>query len=70
MFTHGIDRIRDFESGDDDIDLRGIAGLDSWAELRSHLVQSGSHTVFQWGTNQLIIENTSVRSLDAEDFMW
>ena len=35
VFASGIDSIRDFETGDDDIDLRGIAGLDSWSELRA-----------------------------------
>ena len=64
------DRITDFENGDDDIDLRALANVDSYAQIRGAAVQSGSDVVLNFGTNQLVIEDFRLNQMSSDDFSW
>ena len=72
VFSGGQDTIRNFNdsSDDDQIDLRSFAGLDTFADVREHLTQSGGHVFFNDGTASLKIEWTSLSSLGVDDFIW
>ena len=70
VFTAGLDTVRNFDRDDDMIDLRSFAGLDSYADVRAHLVQAGNHVEFRHGANVLRIEWTRVGELGSDDFSW
>lgn len=62
--------MRNFNSEDDKIDLTSWAGIDSYADVRAHLTQSGNHVVFTYGNNSLRIEWQTLGRLDSDDFIW
>ena len=70
VFAKGLDRITDFENGDDRIDLRGVAGLDSFAELRGAASQNGADVVLTFGADRLVIEDFRLNQMDGDDFLW
>ena len=70
VFTAGLDTVRNFDSDDDVIDLRSFAGLDSYADVRAHLVQAGNHVEFRHGADVLRIEWTRLGELGSDDFNW
>ena len=67
------DTITDFSPGDDHIDLRKFADVDSdnigtW--LASHAVAAGADTVITLGVNDTItLKNIALASLHASDFI-
>ena len=70
VFTAGLDTVRNFDRDDDVIDLRSFAGLDSYADVRAHLVQAGNHVEFRHGADVLRIEWTRLGELGSDDFNW
>ena len=71
VFNGGQDTVRNFDDSDDDrIDLRSFSDLDSFADVRDHLSQSGGHVYFRDGTASLKMEWTRLGSLGADDFVW
>ena len=54
----------------DVIDLRSFAGLDSYADVRAHLVQAGNHVEFRQDGHMLRIEWTQLADLGSDDFLW
>ncbi len=66
----GFDRIRDFEDGIDLIELR-LNGFSNFAtEVAPKLAQSGAHVRMDFGGgNVLLIENTDLSALTADDFL-
>ncbi|MFD2813520.1 M10 family metallopeptidase C-terminal domain-containing protein [Paracoccus aerius] len=70
VFNGGTDRIRDFENGDDEIDLSSFAGFNSFASIRAAASQSGSDVIIKAGAHRLVIEDTRLNQLDGDDFIW
>lgn len=70
VFTSGADTIRNFDAARDVIDLRSLAGLDNWADVRGQLVQAGDHVEFRHGGDTLRIEWTRLADLGSDDFLW
>jgi len=70
IFNGGLDTIRNFDRGEDVINLRSFAGLDSWADLRGQLFQAGNHVEFRQGGHTLRIEWTKLADLAPDDFLW
>ncbi|WP_298241353.1 VCBS domain-containing protein [uncultured Bradyrhizobium sp.] len=67
----GFDFIQDFVHGQDKIDLTGIYGIYSLADLQSHAVQSGPNTVITFSaTEGLTLQNVNLSSLTASDFLF
>lgn len=65
----GNDTIMDFTSGDV-VDLSAVAGLDTFAELLAMGLQSGAHTVFDFGGgNSLTLRNVDMGDLLEADFV-
>ncbi|MGN7871618.1 hypothetical protein [Paracoccus sp. 22332] len=54
----------------DVIDLCSFADLDSWADVRGHLSLAGANVAFRMTGHILRIEDTSLASLAADDFLW
>lgn len=65
----GTDRITDFRIGTDDIDLRGVAGLDSFADLAGQMTQSGRAVVIQLDGLVITLDNVTTGALSAGDFL-
>ncbi|MGL4309889.1 MAG: hypothetical protein ACRCSU_05330 [Paracoccaceae bacterium] len=55
VFASGTDRIRDFEEGDDDIDLSALASVSDFDDVMSSAVQSGAHVVFTFAEGTLVL---------------
>lgn len=70
VFTSGADRVQWFDPATDVIDLRGLAGLDSWADVRARLTLSGDDVVFRLGDYRLTIEDQDRGALDATNVLW
>jgi len=65
----GNDTIMDFTAGDY-FDLRGFAGITSFAQVQAGLQQVGSDTVLTLSANDVItIKNTTVGQFTANDFV-
>lgn len=52
------------------INLRSFAGLDTWGDVRSQLVQAGHHVEFRQDGHTLKIEWTKLSDLSSDDFLW
>jgi hypothetical protein len=63
----GRDRIKDFRSGEDRIDLRAWAHVDQLSDLK--MTQSGHHVVIHHGANTVVVENIKVAALTFGDFL-
>jgi hypothetical protein len=61
--------ITDFETGDDDIDLSRIAGIDDFSDVRDAARQSGDDVVLTFGTHELTIKGFILEQLDEDDFV-
>ncbi|TQF32037.1 VCBS domain-containing protein [Bradyrhizobium sp. UNPA324] len=67
----GFDFIQDFVHGQDQIDLTGVYGIFSLADLQSHTVQNGSNTVITFDSGDgLTLQNVNLSSLTASDFLF
>uniref|UniRef100_UPI00048752C6 VCBS domain-containing protein n=1 Tax=Bradyrhizobium sp. WSM1743 TaxID=318996 RepID=UPI00048752C6 len=67
----GFDFIQDFVHGQDKIDLTGVYGIFSLADLQSHAMQGGPNTVITFSSNDgLTLQNVDLNSLTASDFLF
>ncbi|MGT2504177.1 VCBS domain-containing protein [Bradyrhizobium guangxiense] len=68
----GFDFIQDFVHGQSDkIDLTGVFGIYSLADVVSHAVQSGPNTVISFSSSDsLTLQNVNLGSLVASDFVF
>lgn len=67
----GFDFIQDFVHGQDKIDLTGVYGIFSLADLQSHAAQIGSNTVITFSSGDgLTLQNVDLNSLTASDFLF
>ncbi|SOC07993.1 M10 family metallopeptidase [Rhodobacter maris] len=66
----GADLIRDFHAGSDVIDLSGIAGLASWADLGGHLSQQGTNAVLSFEDLTITLFHVMAGTLDSQDFLF
>ncbi|MBR0926560.1 VCBS domain-containing protein [Bradyrhizobium diazoefficiens] len=67
----GFDFVQDFVHGQDKIDLTGVYGIFSLADLQSHAVQSGPNTVITFSSGDgLTLQNVNLSSLTASDFLF
>ena len=76
VFNSGRDVITDFdadepsgEDGDDVLDLRGIAGLDSFAEVRAAARNEGDDLVLTFGRHELVLLDFQRSELDQADVL-
>ncbi|MBR0717279.1 VCBS domain-containing protein [Bradyrhizobium liaoningense] len=69
---YGFDTVGDFNHGQSDkIDLTGIYGIYSLADVQAHAVQMGVNTVISFGAGDgLTLQNVSLGSLVASDFVF
>jgi Ca2+-binding RTX toxin-like protein len=70
--NYGIDTVGDYQAGADRFDLTAVSGLNTYADVRALMVQSGAHVVIDFGGgNKLKINNTTIATLDANqgDFL-
>jgi hypothetical protein len=72
---YGVDTITDFTAAVDRIDLRGIGGLGSFADVLAHASESAGAVHFAFADlyggieTTLIIENASIAALNSSDFL-
>lgn len=68
----GQDRVSDFGVGRDRIDLRAVAGIGSFADLRAgHLARSGPDTIIDDGAgNTITLAGIDADILGAKDFLF
>ncbi|MCK0142129.1 calcium-binding protein [Aliiroseovarius sp. F20344] len=69
----GIDRIRDFnaKSDSEDIDLSNVSAIKNWKDLKNnHMSTQNGDVVIEYGKNKIIIEDTKMKHLDADDFLF
>ena len=65
----GIDRIVDFDPGEDIIDLSGVSEITDFTDLDlNHLSQTGAHTRITDGPDVIILIDTIASTLTAGDF--
>jgi|GEM_PF-2573877 len=65
----GADIVKDFTLADDRVDVRGVAAVSKFGDLK--LAQSGAHTIVTFATGStLTLENVSKASLGAGQFMF
>ena len=74
VYSPGADTIKDFTvgaGGVDEIDLRGVTGVSSLADVLARATQSGAHTVINFGGgNTLTLENINRNNLVDSDFLF
>ncbi|NCT12202.1 MAG: calcium-binding protein, partial [Rhodobacterales bacterium] len=70
VFTAGTDRIKDFESGDDEIDLSFLASVSNYNQAMAVAVQSGASVVFNFAEGRLIVDNMRLNQFDSDDFLF
>jgi Ca2+-binding RTX toxin-like protein len=65
----GIDRIFEFDIGEDVIDLSAVTGITDLTDLGlNHMTQTGDHTRITDGSDIIIVLDTVAASLTAGDF--
>jgi len=65
----GIDRIFEFDIGEDVIDLSAVTGITDFTDLGlNHMTQTGDHTRITDGSDIIIVLDTVAASLTAGDF--
>jgi Ca2+-binding RTX toxin-like protein len=70
--NYGLDTVGDYQAGTDTFDLRGVSGLNTYADVQALMSQSGANVIIDFGGgNQLKINNTTIATLDANqgDFL-
>ena len=67
---YGKDRITDFGSGKDRIDVSGWAAIDSFSGVKSHARNHGDDVWIKADSDVLIIEHTHKADLHAGDFIF
>ena len=70
MFTSGSDRITDFESGDDDLDLSALASVNNFSQAMARAKQVGDDVVFTFAEGTVRLEDFRRSSLDSDDFIF
>ena len=67
----GLDLIRDFDIGEDVIDLAGVSWIEDFADMElNHLTQSGNHARITNGTDEIVLYETLAADLSAGDFVF
>lgn len=69
----GVDRIKDFNAKSDaeDIDLSKVSAIKNWKDLKNnHMSKKNGDVVIEFGKNKIIIEDTKIKHLDADDFLF
>ena len=67
---HGTDVIEDFEVDVDRIDLTGLAGFDSFADVLDNVFEFGGSTVIGNGGHTIQLVGVKVAELDQNDFIF
>lgn len=67
---YAADAILDFEKGIDRIDLRGWDAISSFADVKSHAVDTGANIELHVGKDLLSIEKVELADLHAFDFIF
>lgn len=66
---NGIDTVTDFTKGMDYIDVDGVKGYGSFADLASHITQHGANTWIDFDSGQrLVLDHVTATTLTADDF--
>lgn len=67
----GQDRIADWQDGIDKIVLRNILGFDQFSDVRAAARNDAGNVIIDLAAdNRIIIENTQLSQLDADDFIF
>jgi len=67
---HGTDVIEDFEANVDKIDLSGLTGFESFADVLDHVFEFGGSTVIGSGVHTIQLVGVKLADLDADDFLF
>ncbi|WP_417673575.1 beta-propeller fold lactonase family protein [Pseudodonghicola sp.] len=67
---HGTDVIEDFEANVDKIDLSGLTGFESFADVLDHVFEFGGCTVIGSGVHTIQLVGVKLADLDADDFLF
>jgi Ca2+-binding RTX toxin-like protein len=74
VYSTGLDTIADFVAGAggiDVIDMRGVAGIQSLADVQARATQVGANTVIDFGGgNSLTLQNVTLTNLVSGDFLF
>ncbi|MFN8684001.1 calcium-binding protein, partial [Paracoccus sp. P2] len=70
VWNGGRDRITDFDSDDDRINLSHYARFDGFGDIRAAASQVGNDVVIRAGNDQLVIEDIRLGQLGGDDFIW
>lgn len=66
---NGIDTVTDFTKGMDYVDVDGVKGYGSFADLSSHITQHGANTWIDFDQGQrLVLDHVTATTLTADDF--
>lgn len=66
-----IDKITDFRSGHDKINLKHLKGIDDFKDLKAHhLAMFNDNLMIQQGSDTLMLEHTSMSDIHAHDFIF
>ncbi len=65
----GTDRITDFGTGGDQLDLTGVSGLAAFADVQAAMTQVGKDTRLTFGTDVVILVGVTSSSLNSGDFL-
>ncbi len=68
---YGKDEVSDFGNGADRIDIRGWAGIDSLADLKTHVVTGhGDDLWIAYKGDTLIVDHVKMSDLSKQDFQF
>lgn len=71
VFKRGLDEIRDFQDGRDVIDLRGVPGIDRFADIRAVAQTSDDDLLLNFSRDRaLLIVDFDREDLDRSDFLF
>jgi Ca2+-binding RTX toxin-like protein len=70
IFVHGNFTILDFQSGADQVDLKGVAGATDFAAVMAHAQDAGGNVTLDFGAGEhMTIAGVSSTDLHANDFI-
>jgi Ca2+-binding RTX toxin-like protein len=64
----GVDTVTDFDDFGDDVIQLSISGITSFAQVQAVMTQSGADVFIDFATTDIVLVNTTLASMGADDF--